>query len=52
MLCSAGHPAQCPVMPRGARREWGSGREVQEAGNIPIHTAHLLQCTAEANTTL
>ena len=28
------------------------GREVQEGGNIGIHTADSLHCTAETNTTL
>ena len=32
--------------------EWGSGREVQEGGDIGIHIADSLHCTAEANTTL
>ena len=31
--------------------EW-SGREIQEGGNIGIHIADSLRCTAENNTTL
>ena len=31
--------------------EW-SGREIQEGGNICIHIADSLRCTAENNTTL
>ena len=30
----------------------GGGREVQEGGDIGIHTADPLHCTAETNTTL
>ena len=30
----------------------GGGREVQEEGDIGIHTADSLHCTAETNTTL
>ena len=30
----------------------GSGREVQERGDIGIHRAASLHCTAETNTTL
>ena len=30
----------------------GSGKEVQERGDIYIHIADLLHCTAETNTTL
>ena len=30
----------------------GDGREVQEEGDICIHIADSLRCTAEANTTL
>ena len=30
----------------------GSGREVQEGGDIGIHTADSLHCTAETNITL
>ena len=30
----------------------GSGREVQEGGDICIHIADSLHCTAETNTTL
>ena len=30
----------------------GGGREVQKGGDIGIHTADSLRCTAETNTTL
>ena len=30
----------------------GGGREVQEGGDTGVHTADLLHCTAETNTTL
>ena len=30
----------------------GEGREVQEGGDIGIHIADSLHCTAESNTTL
>ena len=28
---------------------WGGGREVQEGGDIGIHTTDSLRCTAETN---
>ena len=31
---------------------WWQGREVQEGGDICIHMAYLLYCTAETNATL
>ena len=31
---------------------WDGGREVQEGGDICIHIADSLHCTAETNTTL
>lgn len=44
-------PAQCPVMPRRRRWEWGVGGSAR-GRSTPIHTADSLHCAAEANTTL
>ena len=43
LLYSTGSWIQCSVVTRG---------DVQERGDIYIHIADLLHCTAEANTTL
>ena len=44
LLYSTGSSAQCSVM-------GGGGREVQEGGDICIHTADSLRCAAEADKT-
>jgi len=50
LLYNPGSSAQCPVMTRG--EGWGHGREAQERGDICLHRADSLCCTAETNTTL
>ena len=53
LLCSAGSSARCSIMTYlGGWDGGGCGREVQEGGEICIHTADSLHCTAETNTTL
>ena len=53
LLCSAGSSAWCSVVTwiGGMGVGW-SGKEVQEGGDICIHIADSLCCTAETNTTL